>query len=115
MKKTIYTLLSLMLLSVTSCKKDGDNNNNNQLDPCEEQNFGWISVSNTSSNPYGFYVNSQFVANIQGNSFLNDHQLSAGNNVQLYAVQLSGYILWPTEVNTTLNVVECSDYSWVIP
>jgi len=80
---------------------------------CEIYQFGWLTVKNTSSNPYNFYVNNQFVEQINGGAS-KKYEIKAGSQ-KLYAKQVSGYVLYPTECNATCNVVKCESYNWQIP
>jgi len=105
MKRTI--LLAVLFTSVifmSGCKEE-----------CEKSGMASITISNTSNNPYDFYINNSFIERINGNSISKDIAISEGNNQQLYAVQVSGYIFFPTEVFDNLNVIACSEYSWQIP
>jgi predicted acetyltransferase len=50
-----------------------------------------------------------------GGTIIDSIQINQGNNRELYALQQDGYILFPTERTATLNVVECSNYTWSFP
>jgi len=85
------------------------------LEPCETQKFGTIIISNNGSNPYNVYVDNQFIIQLGSGQISTEIELQEGNNRELYAEQVTGYILFPTTRTTSLNVVRCSNYSWQIP
>lgn len=104
--KKLLLFLSLALLF--SCKKK------EVQTECERNRTAVISVSNVSSNPYDIYVSGVLKNRISPNTIL-EFDISEGNNVLLKVKQVSGYILYATEVEKTFNVVRCSKYSWQIP
>jgi hypothetical protein len=82
---------------------------------CEVNKYGTITVSNSSSNPYELYIDNTFKMQIPGKSITEEIRIYQGNNRKLYAKQVSGYLLFPTEKTEHFNVISCSDYSWQIP
>lgn len=113
--KTRLSIFAMLLCSamffLSSCGEDEDNT---QPD-CEKNQYGTVVVSNTSSNPYDFYIDNVFQIRINGGSITQEIQINEGNSRELYAIQVSGFVLYPTEKTTNLNVVRCTDYSWQIP
>jgi len=115
MKKHLHFLFGvILLLTISSCAKDDPNNTNNQPD-CERNNYGWLTVSNSSSDPYDIYVNGSYKTRVSGGNIVQNIIVYQANNVTLRAEQVSGYILYPTIRNSTVNIIECSTYSWQIP
>ncbi len=98
--------LTISGLVLTSCEKKPD---------CEVNKTGTITISNSSSNPYDIYINGIHKVQLKGNGISSEITISEGNDRELYARQVSGYILYPTERTEYFNVVRCSDYSWQIP
>lgn len=110
MKKLFFLLISTSLL-LNSCAKD-----DSLTDPaCEQQNYGTITVSNSSSNPYDFYIDNVYIQRINGGSITQEIQISEGNGRLVRATQVSGYVLYPTVVESSFNVISCSDYTWQVP
>lgn len=110
MKKYILILIAFAGISVlSSCKKD-------DVKPdCEVNKYATVTISNNSSNPYKIYIGNVFKVELKGGSISRAIKVNEGNNIKFYAVQMSGYILYPTEKTSYFNIVSCSDYSWQIP
>jgi hypothetical protein len=108
--KKLAILFSAILLISSCAKNDADN----QPD-CERNNYGYLTVSNSSNNPYDVYVSGLFVRRVQGNSVVQNIVVYQGNGITLRAEQVSGYVFYPTIVTTSGNFIECSTYSWQIP
>jgi hypothetical protein len=110
-KTKLYFWLTLTLFSLTinSCTKE------DTRPDCEINKYGTITVSNNSTNPYNIYVDDVFKTQLQGKSISTKIKVNSGNNRKFYAKQVSGFLLFPTEVTTYTNVVSCSDYTWQIP
>jgi hypothetical protein len=110
MKKfNLYSVFLILFLLIVSCAKE-----NNQPS-CEVYKTGTITISNSSSNPYKIYIDGVFQIQLSGGSISQELEINEGNGRELYAVQVSGYLFYPTEKQTTLNVVRCSSYNWQIP
>ena len=107
-------LLCIVLLTtcfgIISCDKDDESK-----PECELNQTGTIAISNNSSNPYDIYIDDQFEMRLSGNNISQKIRILEGNGRKLYAEQVSGYVLYPTERTNYFNVVRCSDYSWQIP
>lgn len=106
MKSLTPFILFIFFLSGTtflSCSKD-------DIDTCLT---GTIRFTNTSSNPYDLWVDGNYQFRLSGNTFreidLTEGQHSA--NVE----QVSGYLIYPTTRETTLNVYGCQEREWVFP
>jgi hypothetical protein len=110
-KSTIKGLLFLCIFW-SSCSK---NKNEPSKSDCEVNKYGTITVSNNSSNPYNLYIDNTFKMQIAGKAITEKIRIDQGNSRKLYAKQVSGYILYPTEKTENFNVISCSDYSWQIP
>lgn len=107
MKKHIFALL--LPLSILACEPS-------TTEPdCETTKTGTMTISNSSQNPYDFYINDVFKARITGGTITNKISIPQGNNIKFYAKQVSGYLLVPTERTIFFNVISCSNYSWQIP
>lgn len=104
LKILLATLLILPMLQ--SCQKE---------EACENSKIGTITISNNSSNPYDVYVDGSFETRLSGNTISQEISIKEGNNRMLYAIQVSGFLIYPTERNKELNIVRCSNYSWQIP
>lgn len=107
MKKLLPILFLLAVFS--SCKKK------ETRPDCEIKKYGTITVSNSSANPYDIYVDGVFKMRLNGNSISTKIQINEGNARLLHAKQVSGYLVYPTEVSGNFNVLSCSDYAWQIP
>jgi hypothetical protein len=111
MKKQILILTSILLLALLlpSCKKE------DTRPDCEKNNFGTVTISNGSANPYDVYINGTFSRRVLGNTIVSKLQISAGNSRTIVAVQASGYVFTPSEYSTTANILQCNDYAFQIP
>jgi hypothetical protein len=110
-----FKLLKLFVFFIFSFFAFACQQANEVLPECEKNKTGTIRLSNNSSSPYDFFIDNVFVERIQGGVISKAFTIKEGNNRKFYAKQVSGYILWPTEVEKTFNVVSCSSYSWQIP
>jgi hypothetical protein len=83
--------------------------------PCEANNTGTITVVNNSTNPYDIWVDNTYQIRLAGRTKSKEISIKEGNSHKLYAKQVSGYVLYPTEKTYMLNVVSCSNYNWQVP
>lgn len=82
---------------------------------CETNKVGTIIFRNNSSNPYDVFVDDKYVLRVTGKSQSQRIFIREADNRKLYAKQVSGFVMYPTERTNYLNVVSCSDYSWQFP
>jgi hypothetical protein len=87
----------------------------NNANDCEVNKYGTIQVSNSSTDPYDIWIDGTYQGRVSGKNLTNQIKIYEGNNVKLYAKQVSGFLLFPTEKTDFFNVVRCSKYSWMIP
>jgi hypothetical protein len=107
MKKHIFTVIIIIFLScLSSCEKDTQTG-------CRVGKFATLKIVNTSKNPYDIYNSNSSMGVLTGNSS-RDYKVFVGNNT-LSAVQKSGYVLYPTKVSKTINVIACENEYWTIP
>jgi hypothetical protein len=114
--KLLVLLFSFSVL-ISSCKKEtiDKEKDKEQVADCEKYKYGNIRITNTSSNPYDIYIDNSYKLRLLGNRTSGEINISEGNNRKLYAKQVSGYVLYPTEREASFNVVRCSNYTWSIP
>lgn len=74
---------------------------------------GTVRFSNTSDNPYNLFIDGTFQQEIPGNTFIELDLLEGQHSAT--AEQVSGYLLFPTIRETTLNVFGCQEIGWVFP
>lgn len=96
MKKVIKVAVLLLSFAfvLNSCTKDNDSG----------PNTGTLIIYNNSDNPYKLYVNGTFLKNQNGNS-----NVTLKKNPGIYtirAVQISGYVLYPTDVSRSVSVIK---------
>lgn len=72
-----------------------------------------IRVNNTSKNRYQVEINGKYAGVVPGNGF-SVFYATPGSG-KLYAKQLEGYVLYPTEVNDTYSGIAGATYYWIIP
>lgn len=114
MKQHLLVVITLIIISISSCKKDDSTNPANQPD-CEKNNYGYLTVSNTADDPYDIYVNGAYKGPVQAHSIKQNIVVYQANGVFLRAEQTTGYVFYPTVRTSTVNIIECSTYSWQIP
>jgi len=109
MKKQLFTAFMLLAITFYGCEKES--NNNDDANPiCTS---GELTISNSSSNPYSIKVNGLYKAIVQGGS-VNEFSINVGFH-SLKAEQVSGYVLYPTIVESTVTIEGCEKYAWQIP
>lgn len=106
--KNYFIFLFLSVVTIfSSCKKDDPNdpgNTNNAA--CVQNNTGTLKISSGKSNPYYIYADNGYLGTVApyGNS---SYTVEAGT----YSIKLeqkSGYVLYPTIYNYSVNVGRCS-------
>jgi len=103
MKRLMPLFLALFVLSALGCEKEEN----------PDCLTGFVRFTNNSSNPYELYINNQYETQIRGNSSMN-LSLDQGS-YQVKAVQVSGYLIYPTVKTATINVFGCQEGQWVFP
>ena len=116
-KLFLFNMRNFTLILVTICFSlflfaSCESNNTND---CEVNKYGTIQVSNSSTDPYDIWVDGTYQGRVNGKGLTNQIRIYEGNNVKLYAKQVSGFLFFPTEKTDFFNVVRCSKYSWMIP
>ncbi len=111
MKKYILMLTISTIFFAGSCKKDGGNGKNSL--PCERDNTATITVTNTSSNPYSFYIDGVLKGTLSGYSTRTFTENAGAWNLR--AEQQSGYLFTPT-IRTDNPIVDaCEEWTWQFP
>ena len=96
------TLLFLICIALLcSCNKE---------DECLDAT---VRFTNNSSNPYNLFIDGVFQKEISGNTFFELDLLEGQHTASVE--QVSGFILFPTIKETTLNVFGCQEIGWVFP
>jgi hypothetical protein len=104
----VFIALCLLIPFLSSCESSNERD-------CEVNKYGTIQISNSSSNPYDIWIDGVFQGTINGKNISTQIKVDEGDNHKLYAKQVSGYLLYPTEKTEYLSVIRCSNYSWMIP
>lgn len=105
-----FMLSSILFGTIlTSCTKEDVE----QME-CESQDIGYVTITNTSENPYKVSIDGSFVFNLEGNTFKDDYELSSGSHT-FKAEQISGYLVYPTVREATEDIGQCDKKSWVFP
>jgi hypothetical protein len=107
MKKLLTILMAVALMAtVSSCKKDDPNDPNNpNAAPCVQNNTGTLKVDSYKDDPYYIYVNGAYKGTVGAYGVVS-YTLSAGTYSTKYT-QKSGYILYPTEYTSSVNITKC--------
>lgn len=92
-----------------------DEISNNSNESIIDNAMGNVIVSNSSEYSYDIYIDNVFKKRLSGKSKSEKIPVKEGNNRKLYAIQVTGYALYPTEKTTLLNVIRNSDYNWKVP
>ncbi|MBO0930381.1 hypothetical protein [Fibrella aquatilis] len=81
---------------------------------CELKGYGWIDASNTSKNPYDLWLNGVYVMRLSGNTLTKNIQISQGPS-KIYVKQVTGYLLYPTEVTWSPTINSCKSMAISFP
>ena len=101
--KKLLILFSIALL-FSSCTKEKD---------CEVNDSFYMELNNGSNNPYDVYVNDVFLETLDGKK-QETYQIPAGY-FKIKVIQVSGYLLYPTEKEYTGSVAACESYYITFP
>jgi hypothetical protein len=101
MRKLGFLLILSTLLLTTACNKEDD---------CLT---GKVRLTSLSDHPYDLYLDGAFSRRIQGNTFVEIDLIEGQHRAKVE--QVSGYLLFPTVRETTLNVFGCKETEWVFP
>jgi hypothetical protein len=105
MKKVIL-IAALTLMGLPSCR--------DYITPdCERNRTFQLEVTNGSNDTYAIYANNKFQTNIAGKKKVL-LTLPAGF-IKINAVQVNGYVLYPTEKYWEATVTECDNLYLVVP
>lgn len=114
----IAALFLFAALTLVSCKKEDDDpapgGGGNTAPACETSDYGWIRFDNNTGDTYRFHVDNVAIVEVPPYTLSGQYQVNSGAR-NLYALQLDGWILFPTEYTGTAQVVECNSYDWDIP
>jgi uncharacterized membrane protein (GlpM family) len=103
MFKKFFTLLFVLALLSISCSK------NDEFECLK----GTVRFTNISQNPYKIYIDDVYYLTLSGNTF-HEIDLSEGRH-SATVIQVSGYLLFPTQVSSELAVFGCQDSEFVFP
>lgn len=85
--------------------------------PCRTQNKGWLKIVNYSSNPYEVTITGPTnvpAFTLQGGYQVDSVSVDVGT-YGIHSLQLAGYVLYPSEYNTTKSVTRCDVIGWSFP
>ena len=114
--------ISLFLLMLASCTvkvidpnvTPGSTSSGGSKPDCETQNYGWVDATNTSKNPYDLWINGAYVMQLKANSLTKDIRISRGP-ATIYVKQVSGYLIYATEVNWKPTITSCKSIAITFP
>lgn len=78
---------------------------------CEENNIGFLTITNTSDNRYEIYLNDILEFEIDANSYYEEWELSPGN-YSLSAIEITGSS--PSVIDKIISISECGHECWVL-
>lgn len=100
-----------------TCKcPEGFSGTNCEIDnrpACQKNNTGQIVFDNYSSNPYDCYVNNIYKGRVSGYGFLSV-TITSGY-YSLRTLQVSGYVLYPSEFTGAGTVARCGNLTFKFP
>ena len=102
--KNLFSLLGILVLISISCTNEID------TPPCLK---GTVRFTNLSEHPYELYIDNAFEKTVFGGTFHEVNVLEGTHKADV--IQKSGYILFPTELSTSIFVVGCQESEWVFP
>jgi hypothetical protein len=101
MKKVTTLIFFVAALAFIGCEKEPS---------CTT---GTVRFTSTSINPYSLYIDGDYQRQIPGNTFV-EYELTEGTH-QVKVEQVSGYLVFPTIKEGTLNVFGCKESEWIFP
>ncbi|MBT3622089.1 MAG: hypothetical protein HN535_04990 [Flavobacteriales bacterium] len=87
MKKQIILILTVSTLIISCSKEKAEQRE------CELQNISYIDIVNNDNEGYYMSIDGVFKQIINGDSYLNDYEVSAGTHTLKF--EEINYILWP--------------------
>ena len=99
MKKQIILILTVSTLIISCSKEKAE-----QME-CELQNISYIYIVNNDNEGYYMSIDGVFKQIINGDSYLNDYEVSAGTHTLKF--EEINYILWPNIDEGTYYFGEC--------
>lgn len=102
--KNNLCLLILFIIIFSACNKE-------EKLYCDENNIGFLTITNTSDNVYEIYLNNILEFEIQPNSYYEEWELSPGI-YSFSAIELTGntQIL----IDKSISIEECGHECWVL-
>lgn len=91
----------------------GPNCENDNRPACQRNNTGDIRFNSYSSNPYDCYVNSVYVGRVSGYGLLTVSRTPG--YCSLRTLQVSGYVLYPSEYTGSGTLSQCSSLTFNFP
>lgn len=107
MKQVLF--ITLVLSTLFSCQKD-----ESFAERCYEEQIGFFTITNQSTNPYDVWIDGQLVGRLDGQKFISDYEVAAGTH-SVYVKQVSGYLLFPTEITKSFTLTACQELGFVFP
>jgi len=112
----IYTVPGTYTITLNVENKGGTNSitreitvtgNNPNLQDCDQYNYGWVKVHNTHDSNYDIWINGTYKGTVSGYGTSASFQYNTGTSIHVYALQLDGYILYPSEFDAYGTIAEC--------
>ena len=103
MKKVLILIALFTATIITSCEKKTTSGTE----------IGTVRFTCTSQHPYKLWIDGTYETTLDGNSFIEIDLLEGSHTANVE--QASGYVLYPTKRNTTLNVFGGQEIEWVFP
>ncbi len=80
---------------------------------CDELNKGTIRLSNNSTDPYSIFIDGNYQATLNANTYSEYRLLEGVHKVQVK--QNSGYLLYPTEKEYSVRIESMKSVEYVFP
>ncbi len=100
MKNTLFICLLTLLFS---CEKENKE--------CETLSSGTLEITNNTSDRYDLYLNTSYHSTLQQGSS-NSLTLSSITPHNIWVIQKEGFIIFPTEYQTTVSITSCETTNW---